>query len=241
MQLTFKPARLAGFAILAVASATVLSLGACTKSHDEKKSADTSSKPAAATPKDIVQGLVASASGNSVQVTQESGSATVDVGSSAKIIEYTNAQLTDFAAGNCVRVNFKPGPYPNAASAIAVQQNPPGNGDKCPQPKALASGSPGALLPAGPIQAVIGTVVSVTGNSIKVASTDANGKPAQTDMNVSDQTRFTKGATETSQAIAEGKCINASGTKDGGGTLQATFVTLIAANDGKCPWPAAKR
>ena len=29
MQLTFKPARLTGFAILAVASATALSVGAC--------------------------------------------------------------------------------------------------------------------------------------------------------------------------------------------------------------------
>ena len=59
-------------------------------------------------------------------------------------------------------------------------------------------------------------------------------------MTVTDKTHYTKGVTETSQAIAQGKCINAAGTKDGGGTLQATFVTLIAANDGKCPW-ATKR
>jgi hypothetical protein len=59
-------------------------------------------------------------------------------------------------------------------------------------------------------------------------------------MNGNDQTRYTKGGTETAQAIAQGKCINAAGTKDGGGTLQATVVTLIAANDGKCPW-ATKR
>ena len=239
MQVTFKPARLAGFAILAVASATALSLGACSKSHDEKKSADSSS-PAAAAPKDSVNGLVASVSGNSVQVTLESGTASVDVGSSAKVIEYTNAQLSDFAAGNCVRVNFQPGPNPNSASAVAVTQNPPGNGGKCPQPKAVASGSPGALLPAGPIQAVMGTVSSVAGNTIVVASTDADGKPALTNMNVHDQTHYTKGVAGTSQAVAQGKCISAAGNKDGGGTLQATSVTLIAANDGKCPWPTAK-
>jgi hypothetical protein len=240
MQLTFKAARLAGFAILAAASATALSLGACSKSHDEKKSADASSSPAAAAPKDIVQGLVASVSGNSVQVTQESETATVDVSSSAKITEYSNAQLTDFAAGNCVRVNYRPGPNPNSAQAVAVQQNPPGNGGKCPQPKAIPSGSPGALVPAGPLQAVIGTVNGVAGNTITVASTDANGKPVQTNMNVVDQARLTKGGAGTSQAIAQGKCINAAGTKDGSGKLQATVVTLIAANDGKCPWPTAK-
>ncbi|MCV7333211.1 DUF5666 domain-containing protein [Mycobacterium cookii] len=185
--------------------------------------------------------MVESVSGNSVQVTQESGKATVDVSDSAKIIEYTNAQLSDFAAGNCVRVNYRPGPNPNSAQAVAVQQNPAGNGGKCPQPKAIASGSPGALVSAGPVQAVIGTVTSVSGNTITVSFTDGNGKPAQMNMNGNDQTRYTKGGAGTSQAIAEGKCINASGTKDGGGTLQATVVTLIGENDGKCPWPTAKR
>jgi hypothetical protein len=239
MQLNVKPARLSGFAMLAVATAISLSLGACSKSHDEAKSPTTSS-PAAAKAKDTVLGLVESVSGNSAKVTQESETATVDVNPSAKIIEYTNAQLSDFAAGNCVRVNFRPGPNPNAASATAVQQNPPGNGGKCPQPKAIPTGSPGALIQAGPVQAVIGTVTSVTGNTITVAYTDGNGKPAQMNMNGNDQTHYTKGATETSQAIAQGKCINAAGTKDGGGTLQATVVTLIAADDGKCPW-ATKR
>jgi hypothetical protein len=37
---------------------------------------------------------------------------------------------------------------------------------------------------------------------------------------------YSKGASATSQAIAQGKCITAQGTKDGGGTLQATVVAL---------------
>jgi hypothetical protein len=80
----------------------------------------------------------------------------------------------------------------------------------------------------------------VAGNTIVVASTDADGKPTQTNMNVREQTHLTKGASQSSQAIEQGKCISAAGNKDGGGTLQATSVTLIAANDGKCPWPTAK-
>ena len=35
MQLTFEPARLTGFAILAVAGATALSVGACSSHNDE--------------------------------------------------------------------------------------------------------------------------------------------------------------------------------------------------------------
>jgi hypothetical protein len=246
MQLTFKLTRLTGFAIIAVACATTISLSACSKSHDEKssdKSSSDKSSSSSAAPSSgpaLVRGMVASVSGNSVQVTGASGTATFDVSPSAKIIEYTNAQLTDFAAGNCVRMNFKPGPNPDAGDAIAVQQNPPGSGDKCPQPKTEASGSPGAQLPAGPVQGVIGTVASVAGNTINVDATDANGNPSQFHGTVNDKTHYTKGVPETPQAIAQGKCVNASGTKGGGGTLQATYVTLTPANNGKCPQPAAK-
>src|SRR5690349_15152084 len=100
MQLTFKPARLAGFGILAVASATALSLGACS-SH---KSSDTSSSSSANGP-NSVSGLIASVSGNTVEVTEAAGTAKVDVSSSAKITEFTQAQLSDVAAGNCVAVD----------------------------------------------------------------------------------------------------------------------------------------
>ena len=239
MQFTFKPARLAGFAILAAATASALSLGACSKSHDEAKSPSTSST-APAKAQDTVLGLVASVSGNAVQVTQDNGSATVDVSDSAKIVEYTNAQFSDFAAGNCVRVNYRPGPNPNSAQAVAVQQNLPGNGGKCPQPKAIPTGSPGALVSSGPVQAVIGRVASVSGNTITVAFTDKDGKTVQMNMNGNDQTRYTKAGSGTMQAIAEGKCINASGTKDGSGKLQASVVSLIGADDGKCPWPVKR-
>ena len=125
MQLTFEPARLTGFAILAVASATALSVGACSSSHDEKSPA--TSSPAAAKGKDSVNGLIASVSGNAVQVTQTTGTATVDVSPSTKVTEYTKAQLTDIAAGNCVSVVVQARPAPGgAATAISVQLNPPG-------------------------------------------------------------------------------------------------------------------
>ena len=38
------------------------------------------------------------------------------------------------------------------------------------------------------------------------------------------------------QAVAQGKCITAGGTKDGGGNLQATWVTLTAATPFACTW-----
>ncbi len=239
MQLTFEPARLTGLAILAVAAATALSVGACTSSKNAG-SPPTSSAPAVSKGKnkDSVQGQVASVSGNAVQVTETSGTATVDLGPSAKVTEYSKAQVTDVAVGNCVRVIAKPAPPPGGpATAVAVQLNPPAGDGKCPQPKPAAAGSPGAPGPDQPFLAT-GTVTSVDGNDIKVADIDANGNPSQTEVTVTDKAEYNKGVPATSQAVAQGKCITARGTIDGGGTLQAIAVTLTPANaEGKCPAP----
>jgi hypothetical protein len=225
MQLSFKPARLTGFAILAVAGATALSVGACS-SHNDKSSEK--SPPASANGADSVSGLVASVSGSTVEVTQENGTAKVDVGPSAKVTEFTEAKLSDVAAGNCVNVDstsFSTGPG-GAVTAKIVRLNPQGSDGKCAQPK-------NAKPPR-----VIGTVASVEGNTINVTVTDANGKPSETHVAVADTTRYSKSASATSQAIAQGKCVTAGGTKDGG-TLKATSIALGPATDGKCPQFAA--
>ena len=54
-------------------------------------------------------------SGNAVQVTETTGTATVDVSPSTKVTEYTKAQLTDVAAGNCVSVVAEPASAPGGA------------------------------------------------------------------------------------------------------------------------------
>jgi hypothetical protein len=238
MQLTFKPARVAGFAILAVASAGALSLGGCSKSHDDAKSSTGSSSASAdGKNKDVVQGQVASVSGNAVQVSVSSGTATVDVGPSAKVTQLTKAQLADVVAGNCVRLAAEPAPPGGAATAISVTLNPPAGDGKCNEPKPAAAGSPGAPAPDQPFP-VVGTVVAVEGNNIKVAVKDANGHPAQTEATVTDKTQYNKGVAASAKAVAEGKCITAVGTKDGGGTLQAAVVTLSPAHEkGNCPQP----
>lgn len=175
--------------------------------------------------------MVASVSGNTVQVTEAAGTATVELSPSAKVTENSKAQLNDVAAGNCVRVV----PTPESASAPggavtakAVQLTLPLGNGKCWEPKPV-EGKP-----------MNGTVASVEGNSINVALTDANGNPAQTVVTVTDATGYRKDTAATSQAITQDKCIVARGTKDDGGKLQATAVTLTPANKGKCPQPAAK-
>jgi len=230
MKLTFEPARLTGFAILAVAAATALSVGACSSSKNASSPA-TSSAPASAKGAKggaMVHGLIASVSGNAVQVTETNGTATVDVSPSTKVEEWTKAQLTDIAAGNCVAVGAKPPAPGGPVTATVVRLSPQGADGKCPQPKT------------GPAR-VIGTVASVAGNTIHMTVTDANGKPAQTDVTVTDTTSYSKGTPANSQAIAQGKCITARGAKDGGGTLQAKVVSLGPADNGQCPPPPAEQ
>jgi hypothetical protein len=245
MQPTFEHARLTGFAILAVASATALSVGACSSSHDEKSpaSSSSSSSPAASNGKnkDTAQGTVASVSGNAVQVTADTGKTAVNVGASANVVEYVKAQLSDVAVGNCVSLAARPAPAPGAPTAIFVQLIPAESDGKCAQPKPPAAGSPGAPGPSQP-STLVGTVAAVEGTNIKVTVSDVNGNPSQSDVSVNDTTQFSKTVPANVEAIAKGKCINAAGTLDGSGTLQATAVTLAAPDaNGACAQAPAKQ
>jgi len=218
MQLTFEPARLTGFAILAVAGATALSVGACGSSHDAKSPA--ASSPAAANGKDLVRGLIASVSGNAVQVTEPTGTATVDVSPSAKIFEFTVAHLSDIAAGECVNVTATPAPAPGGpVTATNVQWGPAGADSECADQKGAAPPS------------VIGTVASVAGQTINVTATDGLGNTSEVHVAVTDTTQYVKRAPVTSQAIASGKCITEVENKD----REATVVALGPASNNQCP------
>ncbi|WP_255564798.1 DUF5666 domain-containing protein [Candidatus Mycobacterium methanotrophicum] len=114
-----------------------------------------------------------------------------------------------------------------AVTAKVVNIVPAAANGKCPQPKPPAN--------PGPNQPVHGTVASVAGDTITVSDTDVNGNPSQTPVKVDDKTRYSLVGAVDSGAIAQGKCITASGTtKDASGALQATVISLAAANNGKC-------
>jgi Domain of unknown function (DUF5666) len=234
MSVTSPPAQLTRLAILTVAGATVLSLAACGASNNTKpstaasptSSAVTSSSPSASpNGKTWVSGMIASVSGDAIQVTQQTGNATVDFTPSTKITEVTPAQLTDVTAGSCVAVH-PTGDSAGASGTITAQsvRVSPAVDGKCPQPKHHAG--------------VSGTVASVAGNSIIVNGTDANSSPST--VTVTDTTKYTKQAATDAQALAQGKCIAARGTKEDSGTLQATAISVQQADNGSCPQVGAR-
>lgn len=245
MSVTSPPARLSRLAIVTLTGATALSVAACGASHDAKPtstnptssahSSSSQSPSASAKGKDWVNGLIDSVSGNTIQVSQRSGSATVDFTPSTAVSEITPAQLTDITTGSCVSVRPDRHAASTSGSAItarSVRVSTAVDG-KCPQPKQSAGET--TSTPPGAHHQISGQVASVAGNTIILNSADSGGNSSQTSVSVTDATKYTKQSTADAQAIAQGKCIAAHGTTDGGGTLQATTISVQQSDNGSCP------
>ena len=246
--------RLTRFAILAVTGATALSVAACGSSNNSSPTTpstststvtSTTTSPAPAQGEAQVHGLIASVAGNSIQVTKEDNTnAAVNFTSTTRVTEVAPATLSDVTSGSCISVRpTKEIQGSQPVTATSVRVSPSVNGT-CPPGKESGQGSttstppPGSPTPApAKPKPLRGSVASVTGNTITVAGTDASGNTTQTAVTVDDQTKYSKLTTATPDAIAQGKCVNARGTLDNGGTLQATTIKLRSANDGKCGGP----
>ena len=218
--------RLTRLAILGLTGATAASLAACGNSSNENTGKpSTSASPTTSPPKpppappmghDEVEGLVRSVSDNRIQLTQrDRTAAAVDFTPATMVTELSSAALTDVKPGSCVDVKpaAQSAPLGGAITAESVEISP-SEGGKCPPP----------LRPAGSL-GVSGIVDSVTGNTIAVNSIDPTGKATHTTVTVSNTTTYTKHAVTNAQAIQNGKCLAAQGTKDGG-VLHAATIDL---------------
>jgi hypothetical protein len=246
MPATLSTTRLSRVALLAVTGATALSVAACGGSNTAKPTSanPTSTAPSSPSPsasakgKDWVNGLIDSVSGNTIQVSARSGSATVDFTPSTAVSEITPAQLTDITTGSCVSVHPDRHGTPTGGGAVtarSVRVSTAVDG-KCPQP-GKGPDATTSTAPGGPVahHQLSGQVTSVAGNTITLNDADAGGNSPQTSVTVTDTTKYTKQSTTDAQAIAQGKCIAAHGTSDGGGALQATTISVQQSDNGSCP------
>jgi hypothetical protein len=238
MSVTSPPARLSRLAIVTLTGVAVLSVAACGTSNNAKptsanptSSAPSSSPSASAKAKDWVNGLIDSVSGNTIQVSQRSGTATVDFTPSTAVSEITPAQLTDISTGSCVSVRPDRHDGSTEAGAItarSVRVSTDVDG-KCGSATSTPSDAPVRR------RQLHGQVASVAGNTITLNDAESGGNSSQTSVTVTDTTKYTKQSTADAQAIAQGKCIAAHGTTDGGGTLQATTISVQQSDNGSCP------
>jgi hypothetical protein len=217
--------RLPQLALGAVLAAIVLGVATCqsesTASNSNRARSTVtplppSSAPSAAPPptppaagKDYVEGLVESVSGDTIQLRTRTGSATVDIAPSTRVVEVTPAQLGDVTPGSCVNVRATPQSASTGAglTAQAVTVTPAVDG-RCPPPAGF-----------------YGTVSSVSGNTIAVNGIGA--RPTPTNVTVADTTSYQKQAPSSAQAIEHGKCLGAQGTQDTG-ALHAVTISLEA-------------
>ena len=229
------------YPLLAVIGITAVSVAACgsstsgspTSSNPSSSSASTSAPSSTSgTPsvqgKDHVAGLISAVSGTTIQVTQQSGTATVAYSPATTVSEVTPAQLTDVTPGSCVAVRPAGGP-PQSGGTVAART------------VSINASATGGCQPPRGRGGVGGTVSSVNGNTIVVNATDSNGNTTQTNVQVDNTTTYAKRAVANSQAIAQGKCIAARGTNDSSGTLQATTINLRPATNGTCGQPNGGR
>jgi Domain of unknown function (DUF5666) len=207
--------------------ATSTSGSSSTSSSPTSPSGPSTSSTPSAQGRDRVAGLIASVSGTTIQVTQQSGTAAVDFTPSTTVSELTPAQLTDVAQGSCVAVRSAPGGAPSGGTLTARSM-------------LITSPVNGQCQTHGGRGGVSGTVSSVNGNSIVVATTDPSGNNTQSTVQVANTTTYLKRTSANTQAISQGKCIAARGT-DESGTLQATAITLRPASNGTCPQPGGNR
>jgi hypothetical protein len=239
MSVTSPPARLSRLAIVTLTGVAVLSVAACGTSNNAKptstnpnSSAPSSSSPStSAKGKDWVNGLIDSVSGNTIQVSQRSGSATVDFTPSTAVSVITPAQLTDISTGSCVSVH--PDRHDGSTeggtiTARSVRVSTAVDG-KCGSATSTPSDAPARH------RQLRGQVASVAGNTITLNDADSGGNSSQTSVTVTSTTKYTRQSTADAQAIAQGKCIAAHGTTDGGGTLQATTISVQQSDNGSCP------
>ena len=211
-----------------LAGVTALSIAACGTSNNQNPTqhgtaaSQPSSAPKPPPPppppppvgKDHIEGLVRSVSGNTIQLTQRDRSAaTVDFTPQTMVTELSSAALTDVKPGSCVDVRSAPqSASPGGAITAESVEISPAVAHQCPPPP--ESGV-----------AVYGIVDSVADNAIKVNTVDPTGKTTHSTVNVINTTTYTQHAVTNAQAVQDGKCMAAQGTKDGS-VLRAATIDL---------------
>ena len=79
-----------------------------------------------------------------------------------------------------------------------------------------------------------GLVTAVSGSTITVETTDADGASSSTEIAVDDSTSYTSTVTADSSALVVGACVTAQGEADDSGAGSATSLTISEADENGC-------
>jgi hypothetical protein len=209
--------------------------------------------PAAGANAPAASGLIADVSGSTMQVqSQQSGQVAVSWSTATSFTDTVPTTVSAVKTGDCV---FATGPSGSSASATTltaatVSVSPPVNGtcgaagrgggqgqgtrparSGFPSGGARPSGVPGG----GAGSAVAnGSVTSVSGSTIVIASQAAGSNPTSRTVTLGGSTTITTVADATASAVKVGKCATVQGDAASSGTVAATTVRITDPVDGQC-------
>jgi hypothetical protein len=197
-------------------------------------------------------GLIAAVTGSTMQVqSQQNGQVAVTWSGTTTFTDTVPTVLSAVKTGDCVFASGASGSSPTATSftAATISVSPAVNGTCGARgggagggqgARPTRSGFPGGGRPSGAPGGGAGTalangsVTSVTGSSIVVASQAGGSSPTSRTVTVGSSTKLTTMAKATSSAATVGKCATVQGTADSSGTVAATTVRITDAVNGQC-------
>jgi uncharacterized protein DUF5666 len=165
-----------------------------------------------------VSGTIQSVSAGSFVVTGRDGKAyTVKTTAATKVLTQSAARLSDVKAGDMVRVMATKA-QDGSLTAVAVQAVPASLGYSAPGRGGVRDSNSGRVF-------VSGSVASVSGTSLSVASTGG----AATTVAVPASAKISRMTTAPRASLVAGARVSASGTLNADGSLSATSIMVLPA------------
>jgi hypothetical protein len=205
--------------------------------------------PAAGANAPAASGLIAGVSGSTMQVqSQQSGQIAVSWSAATSFSDTVSTTVSTIKTGDCV---FATGPSGSTASATftaaTVSVSPPVNG-ACgaagrgggqgqgarPGRSGFPSGGAGPSGAPGGGAVANGSVTSVSGSTIVIASQAGGSNPTSRTVTIGGSTKLTTVANATASAVKVGKCATVQGGSDSSGAVAATTVRITDPVNGQC-------
>lgn len=205
-----------------------------------------------ATAFDVVSGKVIAAGASTASVQGDTGPQSIAYSSTTRLTKTSSTTRSALATGDCVSVGSAGGSSNVTARTVTITSTSgcptpvsrrngttgPVNGGA---PRPFATGSPGfGGLQRGPgntrfaSRGIFGTVVAVGPSSFTVRSVFGSTS-SRTTVKTTSSTAYAATTSATASDVVKGQCVNAVGTTDVSGVLEARSISISAPVKGGCP------
>ena len=176
-----------------------------------------------------VAGTLSNINGNTLTLTSQQGTVTVNVSSTTTIQKTVNGTVSDLQVGQSLSVTGSQDAGGNlTAASISIQpQNqgfptPPAGTNPIPSGRPRPSGSASPRMPdGGGGRGAFGTLSSINGNTLTLT-----GPQGSVTVNITSNTTIQKSVTGTISDLRNGQSLNVMGSRDASGNVNATSIAI---------------